>query len=189
MFILRREQLLKAGACTFEWFDKRSTDGGYTAEYPNGWDQSETDRVATDNPLGLLWLSVNGLIPIKLSLAKEAILRIHGKERFEQIKSESRERALEALAARRAVRQPAPTPPGEFPSLEQYVAAGYLRENYQANRDEWYSEKAVHERLVKSDEFPTLEQYVAAGFAAENYEANKAEWNAEKAQHEGGSPG
>lgn len=183
MFILRRESLIKAGACTLEWFDKRSTDGGYTCEYPNGWDQAETDRVATENPLGLLFLLAQGLIPVNRAHVFEAIERIHTKEGFEQIKKEARERAEEALAKRRAGRQPDPTPPGEFPTLEVYVAAGYLAENYEENRREWYAEKASHR-----GEFPTLDEYLAAGFAADTYEANRAEWLAEKAEHEGGTP-
>jgi hypothetical protein len=145
MFILKREDLLKAGACTLEWFDTRSTDGGYTTQYPNGWDQAETDRVATENPIGLLWLVANSLIPINQRTAKEAIERIHGKDGFDAIKKESRERAREALEARRAIRQPDPTPPGEFPTREVYVAAGYLAENYEANKAEWYADKARHE--------------------------------------------
>lgn len=147
MFILKREALLKAGACTFEWFDKRSTDGGYTAQYPNGWTQEETDRVATENPLGLLFLLAQGLIPVTRAHVFEAIERIHTKGGFERIKKESRERAAAALEARRASRVPPPdpTPPGEFPTLEVYVASGYLAENYEANREEWYAEKARHE--------------------------------------------
>lgn len=187
MFILKRESLLKAGACSLEWFDKRSTDGGYTAVYPNGWDQAETDRVATENPLGLLFLLAQGLIPVTRAHVFEAIERIHTKEGFEQIKKESRERAQARIEARRAGPQQEPVPPGEFPTLEQYVASGYLAENYEENRAEWYAAKALHES--PPDEFPTLEQYVAAGYSAESYESNRAEWYADKAKHEGGSPG
>lgn len=68
-----------------------------------------------------------------------------------------------------------PTPPGEFPTLENYQKAGYKAENYEAHKAGFYEDKRR-----KEDE--ALQKAVAEKKAAEQEAAEKAEAIAKMAE-------
>jgi hypothetical protein len=82
-FKLSRRKLKAAGACSLDYFfDTSPGVDGNTIEYPNGWQDADTTRVATDKPIALLWLAQRGLIPISYRKAKDKVKEIHGDKGF-----------------------------------------------------------------------------------------------------------
>jgi hypothetical protein len=98
-FQIRREDLKKCNACRFDAFEAKA-GGADAITYPNGWQASDTARVALGDPIALLFLALNRLIPITYLEAVNAVKAAHGKEAHKVVTQFLRQA------------QPPPPPPG-----------------------------------------------------------------------------
>jgi hypothetical protein len=93
-FKLSRRKLKAAGACNLDhFFDEASNAKGGVIVYPNGWQAEDSTRVATERPIGFLWLAQRGLIPVSYRRAKDLIREIHGDKSFIDLVREYHHRA------------------------------------------------------------------------------------------------
>jgi hypothetical protein len=105
-FKLSRRKLKAAGACSLDYFFDAHPDAHHgVITYPNGWTEAETLRLATDKPVGLLWLAQRGLIPVSYKKAKDKVKEVHGAMTYTELMVEYH-RARGTFPA-----QPPPPPP------------------------------------------------------------------------------
>ena len=88
-FKLHRGRLKAAGACNLDdLFDTVVARPGVDAvkkgviEFPDGWKDVNSTRMATENPVAFLWLAQRSIIPVTYRKAKNLVKEIHGEKTF-----------------------------------------------------------------------------------------------------------
>lgn len=85
-FQLIRADLEAAGACHLDYFfDSTPNAQNGVIDYPNGWTDADSTRVATEKPIGLLWLARNKFIPITVPEAKAFVEAAHPGKSFRDL--------------------------------------------------------------------------------------------------------
>jgi len=80
MFKLDLSQITDHSACTTDHFFKKS-NGATVIEYPNGWQESDSIRVAKESPVSFLWLVSKKLIPVGFLEASKLLDDVYGKDK------------------------------------------------------------------------------------------------------------
>lgn len=89
MFKLVRRKLEAAGACNLgDLFDRSPKAKKGVIEYPDGWKDEDSTRVATANPIAFLWLAQRQFVPVTYRKAKNLVKEIHGDKTFLNLVSE-----------------------------------------------------------------------------------------------------
>jgi len=104
-FVLDRSALEACGACELSAFEKKS-EGTHQIVYSDGWQGSDTARMARENPVGLLFLTMHSLIPVTGSAARAAIEKISGKSTLSTVMAEFARRGA-------GTKKPSPALPAE----------------------------------------------------------------------------
>jgi hypothetical protein len=106
MFKLDLSQITENAACSADHFFLKS--GGSTViEYPNGWQPSDSSRVAKENPIALLWLVSKRLIPVGFSEANRILDETYGKEKATEIRDAFRDAGRSRAPKAQPVASPA----------------------------------------------------------------------------------
>jgi len=105
-FVLDRAALEACNACDFSAFEKKS-GGTHQAIYSDGWTEAETERLAKDNPIGLLFLVSKNLVPVTSLEARAAIRKASGESVLSAVMGEFRARGEAAK------KKPASPPPAD----------------------------------------------------------------------------
>lgn len=83
---LNRDALRDAGACNLDhYFDTTPNASNGVIDYPNGWQDADSVRVATEKPLALLWLARHKVIPITVVQAKTFVAAAHPDKSFQDL--------------------------------------------------------------------------------------------------------
>lgn len=85
VFKIKLSDILAAGACRTTWFQSHADDGADAIEYPNGWQQGDTDKLAEEYPITLMFFSLKKIIPVNFIQVAQAIKKAHGDDKFKAI--------------------------------------------------------------------------------------------------------
>ena len=85
MFKLELQNIADLGPCNLDHFHKKAK-GALTLEYPNGWQRSDSLRVAKEHPISLLWLVSKRAIPVGFLEANTLLDEVYGKDRASEIR-------------------------------------------------------------------------------------------------------
>jgi len=84
-FTLELSKIAECDPCSVAHFAKKAK-GLSSISYPDGWQASDTERVAKENGVALLWLVSKQLIPVTFSEANAAINKALGKDAAEKVR-------------------------------------------------------------------------------------------------------
>jgi hypothetical protein len=85
-FTITLDSLRECGACSTAHFESKA-GGALALDYPHGWQPADTERVAVENPVALLWLVSRRLVPVSFSQANAALRKVHGVDTVKKIRA------------------------------------------------------------------------------------------------------
>jgi hypothetical protein len=93
VFQIKLSDIQAAGACRTTWFHSHADEGADAIEYPNGWQQGDTDKLAEEYPITLMFFSLKKIIPVNFIQVAQAIKKAHGDDKFKAIDADFKNHA------------------------------------------------------------------------------------------------